>query len=621
MRSVHLFLGIVAMFHGLAFAAPVAVTSPDGKVVVSVDVRDGRPVYDVKWQGEAVVLESPLGMTLDGGVAYDRDFALGAVERSEHDSTWKTVVGERAQVRDHYRQATIELAHSGKGPARMQLVVRAYDEGAAFRYIVPEQAGFEQITIKSELTHFAFADGAMGWAVPHAQGVYQRVAVGQLAKSSDRPLTVELPGGKFAAVGEAAMIDHARMYLSSSKQLPGALVSTLHSPVTAKLPMTSPWRFIMVANKPGELLERNYLLLNLNEPCKIADTSWIKPGKVIREVTLSTTGGKACVDFAVARNLQYIEFDAGWYGHEYDDASDATTVTVDPKRNPKGDLDLPAVLEYAKSKNIGVILYVNRRALEKQLDVILPLYQKWGIKGLKYGFVNVGSQQWSTWLHEAIAKAAAHQMVIDVHDEYRTTGNERTWPNLLTVEGIRGNEEMPGAAHNTILPFTRYLAGPGDYTICYYSAANRMKTTHGHQLALAVVYYSPMQFVYWYDRPANYQGEPEIEFFDRVPTVWDETRVIDGAIGQFITTARRSGDDWFVGTITGDEARTVQIPLTFLPAGKTYSASIYEDGGEEIATRTKVAIRRVTVTRDSVITANLKATGGQAIWLKPAKTD
>jgi alpha-glucosidase len=616
----------------------VRVQSPDEKLVVTVDTQGAGPgaeagagavagsrlTWRIDWDSKPVMLESPLGFTLDGAAGVAAGFTLEKVHATASDTSWKTVVGERSTVRDNYRQATIVLSHPDPKVGRLELVVRAYNEGAAVRYVLPALEGAEGgqgVKIASEQTEFRFPAGTQGWAVSSAQGVYARKPLDKLGKASDRPLTVELPAGRFAAVGEAGMMNFARMYLASgpvAKDSAG-VISHLAGPVELPRPVTWPWRFVMVAARPGDLIQNNHLLLNLSEPSRLTDTSWIKPGKVIREITLSTDGARATVDFAAAQNLQYILFDAGWYGHEYDDKADATTVTVDPKRNPKGDLDLPAAIAYARSKNVGVILYVNRRALERQLDDLLPLYRSWGVSGIKFGFVNVGPQPWTRWLHQSIAKSAQYQMVINVHDEYRTTGNERTYPNLLTVEGIAGNETKPTATLNTIQPFTRYLAGPADATICYYHQP--IKTTHGHQLALAVVFYSPLQHLYWYDKPAAYQGEPEIKFFRDVPTVWDETRVIDGAIGQFITTARRTGPEWFVGTINSDEPRSVTIPLSFLPPGQLFEAEVYEDGGQGAHPRTQVSIRKLSVSSQSVIEATLKPAGGQAIRLSPLKLD
>jgi alpha-glucosidase len=216
-------------------------------------------------------------------------------------------------------------------------------------------------------------------------------------------------------------------------------------------------------------------------------------------------------------------------------------------------------------------------------------------------------------VEKAIQQAAAAGIMVNIHDDWRPTGEQRTWPNLMTSEGIRGNEEMPDATNNTVLPFVRFLAGAADYTICYYDP--RIKTTHAHQLALAVVYYSPLQTLYWYDRPEMSQDEPELAFWDRIPTVWDETRVLDGAPGQSVTMARRSGDDWYIGSITNNEARTVPLRLDFLPAGRRFEATIYADDAKA-ATRTKVGIRKQTVDARSVLRLELPASGGQALWLR-----
>ncbi len=443
----------------------------------------------------------------------------------------------------------------------------------------------------------------------------------------ERPLTLRLPNGLFAALGEAGLVDHARMKFILSPDRKNTLAATLFGPVTESSPYSTPWRFILVAETPGRLIEQNDLLLNLNAPCAIPTPAWILPGKVMREVTLSTAGAKEVVDFCAAHNIQYIEFDAGWYGYEYSKSSDAAKVDVDPRRNPKRDLDLNAAIAYARAKNVGVILYVNHRALERQIDEILPIYRSWGVAGLKYGFVHVGSQHWTSWLHEAVRKAARYELMVDVHDEYRPTGYSRTYPNLMTQEGVHGNECMPDADHNTVLPFTRFLAGAADYTICYYhqkglkNTTRPIKTTSAHQLALSVIYYSPLQFVFWYDRPSDYQGEPEVEFFEHVPTVWDTTCVVNGEIGSFISTARRSGETWFVGSITNNDARTLEVPLAFLDPSRTYFATLYTDGGSAVPTRTRVAIHRFLVNARTVIRASLQPSGGMAAEIRPARAE
>lgn len=595
--------------------------SPDGKLVVALELRQigeqrGCPVYSVTWRGKPILAESRLGLLIENAQPLDRDLRTVGSGTSSADSIWNPVYGERAEIRDRYNQLSIDLEDAQS--RRLRLIFRAYDEGVAFCYSIPEQSGLRNVTITSELTQFRFTENHLAYAVYSAQGVYSAVPLDQIKANCERPLTVRVADDLWVAIAESRLVDYARMRLRPATGQSHTLEAMLGSKVTIRPAYTTPWRVVMVGEAPGQLLERNDLILNLNDPCAIKDTNWIRPGKVIREVTLSTAGGKACVDFAAAQGIQYVEYDAGWYGAENDRKSDATKVDPDPARTGgRKDLDLKEVIRYANEKGIGIILYVNHIALERQLDEILPLYQKWGVKGIKFGFVNVGSQQWTSWLHDAIRKAADHKLMVDVHDEYRPTGYSRTYPNLMTVEGVGGNETMPTAEHNCTLLFTRYLCGPADYTICWYS--NRIKTTHAHQLALAVVYYSPWQFVYWYDRPQMYKGERETEFFRHVPTVWDDTRVIHGEIGRLCTIARRSGDEWYLGTINAGQRRQIEIPLTFLAPGRKYAASIYADRSPDGSTPTAVDARTQPVDATTTLKADLAADGGQAVRIVPAR--
>jgi len=600
------------------------VSSPDGKLQFVFDLsNEGAPVYSISYQQKPVILSSSLGLN-----GWERGFVLTDVSVSKQDTVWKSVYGERSQVRDHYQGMTITLLRNNDENLKLQIQVRAYNEGIAFRYFFPENPkGGKDINIQKELTNFTVPEGTMAWFTNRAQGEYSLLPMSNWPGESERPLVLQLPGGRYACLAEAEMVNYSRTKFSLDPNKPNTINCSIYDRVDFFTPFATPWRVVMVAEHAGELLANNDLLLNLNPPCEIKNTSWIKPGKIIREMTLSMKGSKELIDFAVKRHLQYIHFDAGWYGYEYVTSSDATKVNVDPRRNPNSDLDLQEVIRYANKKGIGVFLYVNQRALYKQLDEILPLFQKWGVKGIKFGFVEVGSHKWTTWLHDAVKKCAKYNLMVDIHDEYRPTGFSRTYPNLLTQEGVRGNEEMPDATNSTILPFTRFIAGAADHTICYYHRpelkprlketqnARVMKTTSGHQLALAVVFYSPLQFLYWYDKPEDSQNEPELEFFDKVPTVWDDTKVVDGEIAKHITIARRKGDDWFVGTVTNTEKRDLKIPLNFLTPGKKYEASIYYDDPDS-KIRTKVSIKRIKVDASTVLDTKLIASGGQAIWIK-----
>jgi hypothetical protein len=594
------------------------IESPDGNLAIDVSLQAGGiPAYKIEYLGKPILLESRLGLLPD----FTRGFEIVKTSKSEHRGEWAQVYGERKIVPDNYRELNVDMKkRSGE---LMRITFRAYNEGAAFRYSFSKQ-DVKEFNFTGEQSEFHFPENTFGYEEHGTEGEYRRVNISDIKPWCERPLTLEYASGLFAGLGEADNENYPRMLLSpvtgTADTLVSALGGTTSNTVRQKEPRSSnptallrggdstPWRMMIVGQKPGDLLERNYLMLNLNPSCALVDPSWIRPGKIMRDTMLNTTNSKAIIDFAAMAGLQYILFDAGWYGPENADSSDPTTVA-------KRDLNIPEVIRYGKEKGVGLFLYVNRRHAEKMRDVIFPLYEKWGIRGVKLGFVNVGPQTDTAWITETIQKAAEHHLMLDIHDGFRPTGLARTWPNLLTVEGVRGNEHMPTAEHNCTLPFTRYLAGGADYTVCYYTS--RKKTTFAHQLAMLVVSFSPLQSVFWYDKPSDYHGEAEIEFVHQVPTVWDETKVIHGEIGKFTTVARRSGDDWFVGTINNSEPRQLRLPLNFLNAGKNYTAHIYSDN-KSISTRTHVAVATCAVNSSTTLEVALPAAGGQAVWITPA---
>lgn len=614
-----------ALAHAAGQELDEQLTSPDGHVVLTLkqhsDAEGKRTlVYDVRYDGQPVIRESRLELQLDNHLSesamalpIDRharwfeNLRVSGVQRSSHDSTWTPVNGERAQIRDHYQALTVDLVKDDNPIYKLAVEARAYDEGVALRFVFPENEKGTYYRIVGENTEFALPAGTRAWYHGWAQAPYKLLPLRDWPDQSERPLTLELPNGLNVALLEAQMVDYARTKFKLSPDKPDTLVTSMYSPADLISPFATPWRGIMVARRPGQLIEHDYFILNLNEPSRIADTSWIKPGKIMRVMTQTTAAAKANIDFAARHHLQYILFDWKWYGPAFSFSSDATKVAIP-------DFDLPAIIAYGKERGIGVWLYVNQQALLAQSDTLFQTYRDWGVKGVKFGFVQVGSHRWTTWIEKAIQQAAAAHIMLNIHDDWRPTGEQRTWPNLVTAEGIRGNEEMPDATHNTVLPFVRFLAGPADYTICYYDP--RIKTTHAHQLALAVIYYSPLQTLYWYDKPEMSHDEPELAFWDRIPTTWDETRVLDGRPGEGITTARRKGDEWFVGSITNDDARTVSLRLDFLPKGRRYEATLYADD-PKAPTRTHVGIRTRTVDADTTLSLALPASGGEAIWLRP----
>jgi alpha-glucosidase len=628
-----LLLSVCLLLHASLHAATAALPmseqlrSPDGRIELTVQQKqagDGKRAlyYSVRYEGQPVIHESLVELRLDNHLSesamalqVDRrerwfeNLNVTGVRRARQDSQWTPVTGERASIRDRYESLAIDLVKDDNPMYKLTLEARAYDEGVALRFAFPEHEKGSYYRVIGEDTEFALPRGTRAWFHGWAQARYQLLPLKDWPDASERPLTLELPGGLYASLLEAQMVDYSRTKFKLHPTKPDTLVTAMHDPADLVSPFATPWRGIMVAKSPARLAENSHFIQNLNEPNKIADPSWIKPGKIMRAMVLNNASARAYIDFAARRKLQYILFDWGWYGPAFTFKSDATKVGIP-------DFDLPAIIAYAREKGIGIWLYVNQQALLAQSDTMFQTYRDWGVKGVKFGYVQVGSHRWTTWVDKAVQQAAAAQMMVNIHDDWRPTGEQRTWPNLMTSEGIHGNEEMPDATHNTVLPFTRFIAGAADYTVCYFSP--RIKTTHAHQLALAAIYYSPLQTLYWYDKPEHARDEPELEFWDRIPTVWDETRVLDGHPGVSVTTARRKGAEWFVGSITNNDARNLKLRLDFLEPGKRYLATIYHDD-PAVQTRTKVGMRTQEVTSASVLPIALQASGGQAMWIRPAQ--
>ena len=616
--------------------------SPNGQISLNFDLenisrKENCPVYNLSYKGKQTLSESRLGFTLDNGNTLDSHFKVLSTEKKSHDNIWKPIHGERSSIRNHYNQMTIQLSHQSEPSCTMELVFRCYDSGLALRYRIPKGNFGGDIAIKNENTEFRFPGDHLAWATQSAQGEYTQKRISELESGVCRPLTIKVDDNTYAAVAEAALVNYARTQLAVLGNSRFGVVTDLSSEVEAPLPFSTPWRVVMVGSSPGELLENNDIILNLNEPCQIENTSWIRPGKAIRVINLNTETAMSYIDFADKHNMQFIEFDTGWYGPEFDTAANPMTVASGriqkyPNSNTylNVDLDLPKIIQKARSKDIGVILYVNHVALENYpLDKLFATYNEWGVAGVKFGFVNVGSQYWTSWLHKAIREAAKNRIMVDIHDEYRPTGYSRTYPNLMTMEGIRGDEATPSTQQTLTTLFTRMLAGAGDNTICYYSNRVDKNWSHAYQLAKSVCMYSPWQFLFWYDRPLEaYEGEeeipdrkvirnePELEFFKAVPTVWDETRVLRGSIGKYAIIARRSGEEWYIGGMNSDQARSFEIPLEFLEKDQDYMAHIYFDD-PTVKTRTEVGIKRSKVDAETVLDFNMKANGGQAVRLVP----
>lgn len=489
----------------------------------------------------------------------------------------------------------------------------------------------EPYEIANEEASYIFEKDWRCWPTSHAQGEYVprtittmsdiapmpaqalvAAGIGEMRNyataypgSSEGPLLVEGDGWA-AVIGEVGNLDYARVRYLPAGDGTCTVKTLLEGGAKIKEPRATPWRYIRTAKSAAALAEsQNAFMAALSCPSRISDRSWIRPGKVLRVARLDEETGRAAVDFVKRNNMQYIELDAGWYGQEH---------TGDPLK-PK-DYVRP-VIDYATSQGVGTILYVNREPLKKNRDEILDTLVSWGVKGVKYGFVNVGSQEWREWVLDAIKAAADRKLLVDIHDEYRLAGVEHTYPNVMTVEGIRGNEEMPNAAHDCALPFTRYLDGPGDYTPCW--TVGRVKNTLAHQLATPCVYTSGFQFLFWYQRPEQIkEKDPALDFWREIPCAFDETKILEGETGRYIVMARRSGAKWFVGGLNGLERRTFKVKLDFAGSGE-FDVRIFRDADPALAEGLgKVQVEKKRMKAGETIEVEAAARGGFALIVESA---
>lgn len=644
------FLFCLCLLTAICHASPaISVRSPQG--IVRIDFRldpHGAPQWQVV-HGRAVVLDwSPLGLTLLHGLPIVKGFRITDSSRAEHDETYTLVIGKTKKARDNYRELMVTLRENA-GPRRdLSLVFRAYDDGAAFRYSLPAQDSLNAFDIVRENTEFHFPGDLKAWAFQintfrsSYEGQYLPTSLDAIPDTGlvYLPLTLERPDGLTMAITEAELTDYAGMYL---RGLPGPALQVLLPPypdgsgacVHAQTPFLSPWRVLMIGQKPGDLIEST-IILNLSAPCALEDVSWIRPGKAIFPWwpnfhsdkpgvpdTLDFENQKYYVDFAAENNLQYLELEPPWYGNtddciEHPERHDITA--------PVPGLRLPELFAHARAKNVGIFLWTHWQNVDRQGDQAFPLYVQWGAAGVKVDFMNRDDQEMVRWYHATLKKAAAHHLMIFYHGAYKPTGTQRTYPHLLTQEGVMGNEQnkvirliTPG--HTVTIPFTRMLAGPMDFTPGGFRNATAAEFapnydrpmvmgTRCHQLAMFVVYESPLAMVC--DDPSAYRGQPGLQFIRDVPTSWDETRVIDGKIGEHIIIARKSGNDWYLGAMTDWSDRIVKFPLGFLGRG-TFETEIFEDGADADVRPTHVTVTRRTVTSGTVLSARLARGGGLAI--------
>mgnify|MGYP004455382495 FL=1 len=627
---------------------PVA-TSPDGRIKVSVQTEGGQLSYSISQDSESLIVPSKLGFELMGGNILGDNTEILSVTHSSHKETWETVWGESRLIEDNHNSMIVHTAH-------LDVEFRVFNDGVGFRYIFPDDLG--EFRIREELTEYKFAraDHKIWW-MPRSEPYYEAYGNHTAFDEIDcayTPVTITGADGRFYSIHEAALLDFAKV------NLVGSDASTLKTSLTkwsdgtgvyVTDTRTTPWRTIIITDRAGGLIE-SHLMLNLNEPCKIEDTSWCKPGKYIGiwwelhkymrtwyygpQHGATTERTKEYIDFAAAHNIQAVlveGWNKGWDGNWMKNSTGFSFTEAYP------DYDFDEVMKYAASKGVQMIIHnetaANTEHYFSQIDSAYALYQKYGMHYIKTGNVNLlmdgkeehDGQYGVNRLHEVIEKAAQYQINVDEHEPCIPTGLCRTWPNLMTGEAIRGQEhdawEVDGGnkpEHQTVCPFIRGLAGPMDYTFGTFDFSNpntptsRVKTTISKQLAQYVVIYSPLQMAS--DLYEAYEGVKAFDFISDVPTDWEQTKVLDAVIGDYVVTARqeRGGSDWYLGAITDENARTLDVPLSFLGKGK-WMAQIYEDTPQtsyETSPET-YQYREVEVSAKDVLSLKLATSGGCAI--------
>ncbi len=603
-------------------AQQLRVVSPDGNNCMTIGHQGDALTYSLTSQGKEVVTDSRLGLQLDNYTweralariypQYDcwmNGFTVDSVKYNTHSATIHNFYGEQAVVPDNYNEGTLYLSKHDGSDYRLNIEVRAYNEGIAFRYFFPEhpQAVFHKVT--EDLTEYTFPAGTKAWAAEWAQAPYELKDINDIQHQIERAVTITIPNGIYCALADADVDDWCLEKNIASKTKANTLCTTMYSPVDIVTYYATPWKVILIADSYVELLKHRYIIDNLNPPCAIADAKdWVRPGTIMRCTTLTTEAALRNIDFCQKHHIPYMLFDWKWYEPCTSHDGDATIVIPQ--------IDMPKVVAYGREHGVGIWLYVNQHALQKQMRELFPLLHQWGIVGVKSGFVQYASHRWSTWLHDLVRYAAENHLMVNIHDEFRPSGFSRTYPNLLNQEGIRGNEEFPDATHNTILPFTRMINGAADYTICYYD--KRLKTTHGHQLAASLVYYAPLLTLFWYDKPEYANDEPELKWFDDLKTVWDESRVLEGTPGEYIIMARRSGNEWYVAAMTNNDARHVTICTDDFLSESKYIVEIYNDD-PTVDTRTKVSVKTIRVNAGKDIKLSLQPSGGAVLRFIPVK--
>ncbi len=654
MKRLFFFIFSLLCTQEFAFAQnKILLSSPDNQITFSFRLIQNTGTYSISYKGKSIIENGELALSFN-----KRDFIVGEIRKPIYRQAieeYELVVGKTKSVKDPYREVVIPLNHKTKG-AQVNLIVKIFNDGIGLRYEFVSGYGMDSLILEDERMSFKFPVNTIArtlilpnYTSSH-EGFYQTSTIDRLKDGilMDLPTLFELPGAVYCAVTEAALVDYAGMYITKEN---GVLNTTL-SPwpgqtsvkVKAKFPHKSPWRVLLISDRVGSLIESN-IITDLNEPNSIEDVSWLKPGKTtfpwwngnVLPDTLNAPGNNFVtqqyyIDFCARNKIEYhsvVEYGLHqWY------VDDGVGFAPGPHSNPTKavpGLDMKQVCDYAKSKGVGVRVWVHWAALYPRLDSAFAQYEKWGLSGMMVDFMDRDDQQMVNIQNEILKKAAQHHLHIQFHGACKPTGLHRTYPNEFTREGTLNYEinkwDKKGLSpdHDIMIPFTRMLAGSTDYHLGGFRAVPAaefrrqytrplMLGTRAHMLAMYVVLENYLGMVC--DYPEAYEGQPGFDFIKEVPTVWDETKVLDAKVGEFIVIARRKGTEWFVGAITNQQPRMLDIRMKFLPPGN-YVGAIYRDESDSSVNPNNINITGKRLTPLDNIAAQLGSGGGFIMHIKP----
>jgi alpha-glucosidase len=644
-----------------AQSGPVEVSSPDHQISVQFNIRidkatqangqDGQLVYSVAFHRKQAFEDSALRLELADQKPLGTNVHITRATSGSGVDDYQLLAGKISAVHDPYNSITVDVQESGSLARTFEIQARVYNSGLAFHYHVPEQSALSRYRLTQEDTEFRPVMDADAWALrlPNYESGYESEYVPQVLSAlsnqggvssyilNGSPMLLHMPGVAWAAVGEADLEGNAAMYLENpTGNWQGHYIVSKISPaldgkspaVDAALPHDSAWRVILLGATAAELIESN-LITNLNPPNRVQDTSWIQPGKASwnwwngdlgpdGQSAYTTKNMEYYVDFAAESGFPYMMLDAGWSG------GDITKM--------RGNVDVPELVQYAAKKHVKVWIWLYSKSVAAQMQEAFPLYEKWGVAGVKIDFILRNDQQGIQWYYDVARLAGEHHLMVDFHGATQPWGIQRTYPNVLNYEAVLGLENnkagrRDGPVNRTTFPFTRMLSGPMDYTPGGFDNVTpenfvvrdkhpMVMGTRAQQLALYVVFDEPLAMVS--DAPSAYANEPSFRFIRDVPTSWDATKALNGEPGEFVSIARRHGNEWYLGSLTNWSPRDLRVSLSFLGNG-AYKAEFYEDAPDAAQFPKHVSIRQHIVHSNDVLTLHLASGGGCAIRFVPVQ--